>query len=245
AGFTLDVNVHEVEKNSTPVYAGKYLLGLENPEETTFADQFRLEVKSITRREPAELDEAFYQKFDPSGEVTDEAALRERIIKDNAAGFNKQGESMVDYQVQKTLVENTEIELPEEFLKRAHEEGQQTYERFVRGIRWMLIRSKYSNDNDLEVKEEDLRAAATEQLLAMMGGQRPDWLNDEFINNYTARMLEDEKQRNELLYSAQEKKIMADLRGKIKTKEILIASEDFNEKIEVFNKELQDSDEEE
>lgn len=242
-GFTMDVDVNEIEKESTEAYVKKYLLGLED-EEQKVGNKFRLEVTGITRNVPAELNEEFYQKFDPTGEVTDEAALRERIASDNAQGFNRQGDSMLDFYIQKELVENTDIELPTEFLHRVNEEQGQPFEQFERGIRWMLIRTQYSKDKAIELQEQDLRDAATNQLIGMMGGQRPEWLNDEFIDNYAARIMEDEKQRNDLIYSTMETKIMAALRDEVKTKEVALSSDEFNDKIQAFNKEFGDQEEE-
>ena len=243
-GFTTEVNINEVEKDSAETYVRKYLLEIEENEE--FTELFKLEVKGITRRDPAELNEEFFKKFDPSGAVTDEAGLREKVAADNSSGFNNQGNSMVDYEVQKALVEETEIELPLEFLKKVHnDEAEQTYERFERGIRWMLIRNAYLKQENIEITAEDLQEATTKQLIQMMGGQRPEWLNDEFISNYAAKVMEDEKQRSELIYQVTETKIMNSLREKIQTNDNFIDSDEFNKQIEEFNKQYKAAEEEE
>ncbi|PHI21536.1 hypothetical protein CEQ90_01610 [Lewinellaceae bacterium SD302] len=243
-GFETKVDPTKVEKSSTDTYVKKYLLGLDGEEAEMPAGEFQLKVEGITRVSPAELDEEFFKKFDPSGEVTDEAGLRKRIQEDNAAGFNKQGDSMLDFQIQKELVENTKMELPTEFLKRVNEDQEQSLERFERGIRWMMIRNEYAKQHELQVTQEDISEAAASQLIGMMGGQRPEWLNDEFIDNYAARMMEDEKQRDELIYRTLETKIMESLRGEVKTKDIAITADDFNEKIKEFNEEFKESEEE-
>lgn len=237
AGYTTEVDIYEVEKNDNETYVRKYLLELED-EAQEFGRKFRMLVIDISRNVPAELDEDFFEKFDPSGEITDEEALRAQIVKDNASGFNRQGESMLDFLIQKELVEGTEIELPTDFMQRLNAEQNQNYERFERGVRWMMIRSQYIKDKDLELTEGDIRSAAAEQLIGMMGGQRPAWLNDEFVDNYAARVMEDEKQRDELIYRTLETKIMASLREEVKTKEIQIDADAFNEKIQEFNKEF-------
>jgi trigger factor len=237
AGYTTDVDIYEVEKQSNETYVRKYLMGLED-EAQEVGRKFRLQVVDISRNVPAELDEDFFKKFDPSGEITDEEALRVQIVEDNASGFNRQGESMLEFQIQKELVEGSEIELPTDFMQRLNAEQDQNYERFERGVRWMLIRSQYAKEKDLEVTDGDIRSAAADQLIGMMGGQRPEWLNDGFVDNYAARVMEDEKQRDELIYRTLETKIMASLREEVKTKEIGIDADAFNEKIQEFNKEF-------
>jgi trigger factor len=243
-GFTTEVNIHDIEKDSAETYVRKYLLEIE--EEDEFTEIFTLEVKGISRRDPAELNEEFFKKFDATGAITDEAGLREKIAADNSDGFNRQGNSMVDFEVQKALVEETELELPLDFLKKIHDdEADQTYERFERGIRWMLIRNAYLKQEGIEITAEDLQEATTTQLIQMMGGQRPEWLNDEVLDTYAAQVMEDEKQRRALLSQVTEAKIMASLREKIETEDNFINSDEFNKRIEDFNKEYQASEGEE
>ena len=76
----------------------------------------------------------------------------------------------------------------------------------------MLIRNKYAEDKDIKLEYEDIKAEATESLSRMLGGQRPDFMTDEFVDGYVQRILADEKQRNEMSSNAIEKKIMTALR---------------------------------
>ncbi len=84
---------------------------------------------------------------------------------------------------------------------------------------------------------EDLRAEAEANLVNMLGGQRPDFMTDDFIDNYVRRALDDEEQRNQLSGSAIEKKIMAALREKVVMNEQALSVDDFNAVIKKFNEE--------
>jgi len=85
----------------------------------------------------------------------------------------------------------------------------------------------------------------TESLLGMLGGQRPDFRTDEFSDNYVKQMLQDEKQREQLSSNAIEKKIMAAIRGTVKTKDKKLDADGFNELIKTFNEENTPASEEE
>lgn len=233
-GYVTEVDPREIEKEASEKYIKNYLLDI--PEEEEIPATVRLRVNEIGRVTPAELDEEFFKKIDDSGEVKDEAALREMIRKDNASGFNAEGENIANVKIQRYLVEHTEIDLPQDFLKRVHDQGQQSFDRFERGVRWMLIRGEHLKANELQIAPEDIREQTAKRLSQMMGGQRASWMNDDFLDSYTKRMMEDEDQRNELIYAATEKLVMDDLRTKVPLQELPLEPEAFNAYIDEFNK---------
>ena len=234
-------DISKVEKNSTEAYARKYLLNLDDPAEgdepiSLEGKSFTLTVTGISRIEPAELDEELYTQFDPSGGVTDEESLRAKIAEDNAAGFNEQGIGMANFEIQRALVEQNDFELPLDLMKQINEEsGQRQFDLFERGVRWMLIRNKFAAEKNIELQYEDIRAEALQSLMRMLGGQRPDFLTDEFVDNYVQNMLKDEKQREELANNALEKKIMTAIREEVTFNEQALDAEAFNETIKEFN----------
>ena len=238
-GSTLEgVDLMKLERESSDTYVKKYLLELEDADTDISGKQFDLTIKSVDRITPAELNEKFYTKFDASGEITTEEQLRERIAKDNGEGSNRQGEMMTNFQVQKALVEGNDIELPLELMQAINEENEDNdFEMFQRGVKWMLIRNKYAEQSEIKLEYEDIKAEAVSSLMGMLGGQRPDFLTDEFIDNYVGQMLQDEKQREQLSSNAIEKKIMADIRSKVALEEKALDADAFNDLIKQFNEE--------
>ncbi|MEL6668068.1 MAG: trigger factor [Bacteroidota bacterium] len=232
---TFKHDIFAFEKNANEHVVRKHFLKLEDDEEKEFNNQFAFTVKGVKRLELAELNEAFFENFDPNGEVTDEASLRERIAKDNKDGFALQGETLLKNQVTQHLVEQTKIDLPQELVDRVRGEEGGKAERFERGIRWMMIRSKYAKEHEIELQPEDLRAASDARLLGMLGGQRPEWVTEEFSENWLKRTLKDEEQRNNLLYDALERKITDHLIQNVEVKEEEVSADRFNEIIVEFN----------
>lgn len=246
-GFSTTISdLNTLEKNSTDAYVKKYLLELEDTETDISGKSFELKIDKISRIIPAKLDEEFFAKFDGSGAVKTEEDLRQRIADDNASGFDRQGESMVNFAIQRDLVEDTEIELPLELMEKIHQEDPNgTFDMFQRGVRWMLIRNKFAAEQEVKLEYEDVRAEAMESLMGMLGGQRPDFLTDEFIDNYVGQMLQDEKQREQLSSNAIEKKIMAAIREKVSIEDKPVDADTFNEVIKTFNEENTPAQEEE
>ncbi len=233
---TLD-DLTKVEENASESHVRKYLLELEDDNDVSLEGKsFTLTVNTISRLEPAELNEEFYTQFDPEGNVTTEEQLRERLAFENAKGFDAQGISMANFEIQRALVEGNDFEVPVELMKKISKNDKDSdFELFERGVRWMLIRNKVAAEKEIELQYEDIRAEALESLLRMLGGQRPPFLNDEFLDNYIQNMLKDEKQREELTSNAMEKKVMAAIREDVSLEEEPLSAEGFNEKIKEFN----------
>ncbi len=197
---------------------------------------FTITVNQISRLVPAELNEEFFIQFDPEGNVTNEEQLRERLAEDAAAGFNAQGISMANFEIQRALVEDNNFDVPTALMKKlSKEDTESSFDLFERSVRWMLIRNKISEEKKIELEYADVRAEALEALLRMLGGQRPSFLTDEFLDNYIQNMLKDEKQREELSSNALEKKIMNAIREDVSLEEKPLSVAEFNAAIKAFN----------
>lgn len=236
-GATIKVkDIMAIEKESTPAFVNKYLLGLEDAETDISGKQFEMTIDKASRTTPAEMNEDFFTKFDASGAITTEEQVREKIAEDNASGFNRQGIMMANFEIQKALVEGADIELPLDIMKEIHnEEESGSFEMFQRGVKWMLIRNKFAEEAEVKLEYADVKAEALESLMGMLGGQRPDFLTDEFVDNYVGQMLQDENQREQLSSNAIEKKIMAALREKLTLEDKPLDADAFNELIKAFN----------
>ena len=208
---------------------------------------FTITVNGLSRLSPAELNEAFFIQFDPTGEVTNEEQLRERLAQNASEGFNNQGISMVNFEIQKALVEGQDFDVPTTLMQKMSKDdgSERDFALFERSVRWMLIRNKISEDKQIELEYEDVRAEALQNLLRMLGGQRPDFLTDEFLDNYIQNMLKDEKQREELSSNALEKKVMNAVREDVTLVEERLSVDAFNDTIKAFNEANTPADEEE
>ncbi|MEO0734022.1 MAG: trigger factor, partial [Bacteroidota bacterium] len=168
---TID-DLNTLEKDSGDTYVKKYLLELEDTDTDIEGKAFELKIDTISRITPAEMDEEFFTKFDASGEITTEEQLRERIASDNASGFEKQGVAMTNFAIQRDLVDGHTIELPLEIMEAIHKEDPNgSFEMFQRGVKWMLVRNKFAEQEEVKLEYDDVKAEATESLIGMLGGQ--------------------------------------------------------------------------
>ncbi len=169
--------------------------------------------------EPAEMTPAFYNQVYPGMDIQTEEDFREQVRKDASNGFAAEADKMFFNEATETLVKQTDIPLPDIFMKRwlfennegkySPEEIEQNYPSFTESIKWQLIENKIIQENKIEVKEEDIRNYIRTFMLRQVNlensdpeiQKRYDSIVDAFMQNkeqvqrindqlYNARMLE-------------------------------------------------------
>ena len=116
---------------------------------------------------PAEMNAEFYNRVYPGLELQTEEEFREHVRKETSLSLSGESENLLFSNITKALVKNTEMPLPDEFLKRwLHEnnegkyspdEIEKNYPAFADSMKWQLIENKLIKENDLEVTDQDIR----------------------------------------------------------------------------------------
>jgi trigger factor len=117
--------------------------------------------------EPAGMNPEFYNMVYPGLGLETEEDFREQVRKDASAGFSAETDKLLFNNIIDALVKNTEMRLPDEFLKRwlaQNNEGkyppgeiEKNYPSFAESMKWQLIENKLIRDNGIEVKDADIR----------------------------------------------------------------------------------------
>jgi trigger factor len=117
--------------------------------------------------EPAEMNPEFFNMVYPGLDLQTEEDFREQVRKDAAMSFSAETDKLLFNTITEALVKNTEMPLPDEFLKRwllennegkyTPEEIEKNYPSFVESMKWQLIENKLIKENDIKVTDEDIR----------------------------------------------------------------------------------------
>lgn len=136
------------------------------------------EVSEINKRELADLDQELFDKLFGKDTVKTVTELKQKIKDDSEKQFKQQGDQKLLNDVTEYLVDNTKFDLPAEFLQKwmqtsgeepmTEAQAKEEYEKSEKGIRYQLIEGKLINDNDLQVKFEDLKAHAMDMIKVQM-----------------------------------------------------------------------------
>ncbi len=163
---------------------------------------FSVLITKVGLIEKAEMNEEFFKAAYPNKEITSEEELRNAVKEDIQKYWESQSRNQLSDQVYHQLLDHTQINFPESFLKRWMQNGgekpktaeqvETEYPSFVNSLKWTLIVDQLVKNNGIEVKQEDLREFAKQQLFSYMGGANLDE-DQPWVNDYVDRMMKDKK----------------------------------------------------
>jgi hypothetical protein len=117
--------------------------------------------------EPAEMNPEFFNKVYPGLDLQTEDDFRVQVKKDASLSFSAETDKLLFDDITQALVKNTELPLPDEFLKRwllennegkyTPEEIEKNYDSFAESMKWQLIENKLIRENDIAVTDDDIR----------------------------------------------------------------------------------------
>lgn len=208
-----------------------YMLGIEKEAATAIGDTFNFVIEDVTRLEPAQIDEELYKKVYPAEEITTEEAFRAKVKEDSEKAYERESQRFLMAEASDKLVEETEMELPDAFLKRwlvQNEENitaemlENDYDKYARSMKWQMIENKLIKDFEIEVKEEEVKAMFRTYFMQQMGGaeiseemkQQLDPIVDSMMQNQ-----EQVKQVYEQLFDEKLSRVIKD-NSKLKVNEV-------------------------
>lgn len=203
---------------------------------------FKILITKVGLVEKAELNEEFFLAVYPNKEIKSEADFRTAVKAEIDAHFDQQSRNQIFDQIYHHLVDHTEMQFPESFLKRwlqtggeqpkTAEEAEQDYPTFVNQLKWTLVSSQLIQDNKIEVMPDDIRDFAKQQLFSYMGGQLGALGdNQQWVDDYANRMMQDRKFVEDSYHRISTDKMFTALEGQVKAKEEAISAEDFAKKL--------------
>lgn len=235
-GDVIKVNFRDFSSNETDMAA---MLAVSKADLETVNDLFKITIEKIQRLTPAELNEELFKKMYPDGSVTNLDELKAKIKQDYADYFVKESDRKLKNDMVLSLLKNTKIELPDEFLKRwlltigekkaTKEEVDQEYPNYRDGLKWQLIENKIIRENDIKVSHDELKEGVRDQLrqqFAYYGMQQAD---DEMMEDMVQKFMqrqEEVKKINDQLY---DQKVMEFFKDKATLSESKTTSEKFYE----------------
>jgi len=218
-----------------------FATGKSDEEASALSGVFEFAVTRITRPVLAEMNQEFFDKAVGPNKVTNEEELRAEIKSIIAQNYDRESQLLLDYDIEKSLLEATQIQLPEEFLKNwlfkinegkfTEEEINKDYPAFARGLRLDLIKNHIAQDNEaIKVEYPDVVEEVKAEIYNYFGGQQFPGMED-FINQMAEKQLKEGKQDQFRNYfnKAFGRKVMEYIRGQVKVDSRQVPVEQFNE----------------
>ena len=211
-------------------------LGLDKNDPASSKKHFKIQITKIGLLEKRELNEEFFKQLYPNDEVKTEADFRVKVKEEIQAYWDNQAKSQLQHMAYHELLDGTTIDFPESFLKKwmttqgeekkTQEEAEKEFPTFKNQLKWTLISDKIVRENNIEVKPEEIKAFAKQQLFGYMNmpmsGDDQPW-----VNNYIDKMMQDRKYIEDAYNRLQGQKVFEWAETQVKPTEKEIAMEDF------------------
>ena len=212
-------------------------LGLDKESAVDAEKYFKLTITKVGLVERSALDETFFKKIYPSKETKTTEEFREAVKEDMAAQWKLQTSSQLHHTLYHELLNHTQVEFPESFLKRwlltggdkpkTEAEVEQEFPSFVNALKWSLITERISAENQFEVGVEDVRTAARQQLFSYLGGL-PQGENQPWVEDYVNKMMQDRRFVDDTYQRLKTDKMLVWLESQVRPVEKAISVEEFN-----------------
>ncbi len=203
--------------------------------------EFSFRVDKISRQLPTELNQELFDQVFGKDAVKDEAEFREKVREAIQDNYQRQSEALLDRDIQKHLVTATEIEIPQEFLKKwlldperndfTEEQVDAEFGDYVKNLKWTLLSNKIAEDRDLKVDHEEVRQKAKEMLLAQFGMPDSDFGNDERFQNIIDSYLQRDNAENYMrtFEQVRTQKLIDEIRTIVTVQEKEVTVDEFSE----------------
>ncbi|MFN5135962.1 MAG: trigger factor [Chitinophagaceae bacterium] len=201
---------------------------------------YKLTITKVGLIEKRELNEEFFKEALPGKEIKTEAEFRAAIENDIQAYWDKQSSNQLQHRLYHVLLDETKMELPENFLKKwlstqtdankqpkTPEQLEAEFPTFVNQLKWTLISDKIITENKLDVTAEELKASFKQQVMGYFGSMNLAEGNMEWLDQYVESLMKDEQQVDGTYRRIITEKVFNWAEGEVKKEEKLISAEEF------------------
>ncbi|MBO0934147.1 trigger factor [Fibrella aquatilis] len=179
--------------------------GVKKEEAANLVGDFSFTIEDVTRHAPAELNQAFFDKVLGVGAAEDEATFRTKVHEIITQNYGREADNMLRADIEKALLDNTLISLPDEFLKDwlltinegkfTPEQVEEQYDDFAKSAKLQLIKNKIAEQADINVNPDEVLEATRQMVRDQFGfaaGSDDDGMS-ETIDKIARNYLMDEK----------------------------------------------------
>ena len=194
----------------------------ENLDET----KFEVAIKNINRLEESDLNQEFFDKLFPAGEVTSEEQFNSKVKEEVENLFTQNAAQKLRNDMYTFGMDKVNVQFPEAFLKRwlkatnpnlSAEEIEEGFADFVNNLKWTIIENRIVTANNLEVKYDEVVDLAKERIYSQIKmyniNEEP---TDEQLGQFALQLLSDREQANRLFEEVKALKVFDYLKSTVK-----------------------------
>ena len=233
-GAVLDIDPKKVSKGDKDLAA---MLGVSEEEVADLEEEFEFKITEIKTMVPAAVDQALFDKLFGEEVVKSEDELRERIKADLVKMFSNDSDRLLSQTISDKLIEKTNFDLPEEFLKRwimassekeiTREELDADFDNYAKSLKWQLIQNRIIKDNGIKVEPDEVMQYTKGLLVnqyAQYGMPAPE---DEQLETQAREVLQNREEANKIYDNIYGSKMLAFFKETVKLNEKTLDYDNF------------------
>lgn len=219
-GDVVELDLQKAFDNNETVIAK--LLNISEGDAKDLQSKFQITVKNVNRLEESDLNQEFFDKIFPEGNITTEEEFKAKITEELEGMMAQNADQKLHNDLVNFGLEKVKLELPDDFLKRwlketnqniTAEELESGYGDFARNLKWTLIENKIIKENQIEIKYEDVLASAKQKLDAQFRMYSPQALPEEQLTQYTVQFLQNKENANRTFEEVKGQKVFEYLKS--------------------------------
>ena len=214
------------------------LLKVQKDDVKDLQSEFSYQINEIRHFQPAEVNQALFDRVFGEGVVTDEKAFREKI----ADTLKPQLEGNSDYKFLMDLRAYVEekvgdVTFPEALLKRVmlqnnKDKGadyvEKNFEGSIRELKWHLIKEQLVAANEIKVEDADLKVIAKDAVRQQFAQYGMSNVPDDVLENYAEEQLKKRENIEGFVDRAVDQKLVEKLKTVVKLTRKTVSLADFN-----------------
>lgn len=233
-GTTLKLDPKSVSKGAEDMAA---MLAISKEEAEALEGDFEFKITEVKTMVPAAVDQALFDKLFGEGAVKTEEELRERIKTDLERMFTNDSDRLLSQTISDKLIEKTNFDLPEDFLKRwimassekevTREELDADFENYAKSLKWQLIQNKIIKNNDIKVEPDEVMEYTKGLLVnqyAQYGMPAPE---DAQLLSQAQEVLQNREEANKIYDNIYGSKMLSFFKETVKLNEKSLPYDDF------------------
>ncbi|MCO5268093.1 MAG: trigger factor [Brumimicrobium sp.] len=142
-----------------------HMLNIPESDIPNISKKFQFTINEVKVMQPAEMNQDLFDKLFGKDQITSEKDLRDKLKEDLTKMFEKDSERILVRRISADLLKKTDVQLPNEFLKRwiiasqetpiTMEEVNSDYENYTRSLKWQLIQNNIFKANEIKIGHEE------------------------------------------------------------------------------------------
>jgi len=203
---------------------------------------FKIELQAILKMTMPEMNEDYFKTEFPDGSVTTEEQFYEKWKTIMENHFNRESNNVLARDVKTALLEKTQIELPEQFIKKYFEmwakenpndskaeDYDKDLESFRNDVKWQILAEQIAEQQTIEVSEEEVVHYAEGLIYNALRSSSPTELTPEKLKQYTNNYLTKDNNYNSASATVRDGKVFDWLLSQIEPVPETISKDRFEE----------------